>query len=112
MCWNPRIRISQFLRSVSWEIWQRDADRCLSCGTESHIFGHGGARETAAKLGTDFLGEIPLHMAIRETSDGGTPITASDPSSPQAKAFIAVAEKVLAKLEAANTRPAPRIVME
>jgi ATP-binding protein involved in chromosome partitioning len=85
---------------------------CPHCGHESHIFGHGGARETAAKLGTDFLGEIPLHIAIRETSDGGTPITASDPSSPQAKAFIAVAEKVLAKLDAANTRPAPRIVME
>jgi len=85
---------------------------CPHCGEESHIFGHGGARETAAKLGTDFLGEIPLHIAIRETSDGGTPIMASDPSSPQAKAFLAVAEKVLAKLEAADTRPAPRIVME
>jgi ATP-binding protein involved in chromosome partitioning len=85
---------------------------CPHCGTESHIFGHGGARETAAKLGTDFLGEIPLHMAIRETSDGGTPITASDPTSPQAKAFLAVAEKVLAKLDTAKPRPAPRIVME
>ena len=85
---------------------------CPHCGKESHIFGHGGARETAAKLGTDFLGEIPLHMAIRETSDGGTPITASDPTSPQAKAFLAVAEKVLAKLDTAKPRPAPRIVME
>src|SRR5215470_17679285 len=85
---------------------------CPHCGQESHIFGHGGARETAAKLGTDFLGEIPLHIAIRETSDGGTPITARDPQSPQAKAFMAVAEKVLAKIEAADQRPAPRIVME
>ena len=85
---------------------------CPHCGKESHIFGHGGARETAAKLGTDFLGEIPLHIAIRETSDGGTPITASDPTSPQAKAFIALGERVLAKLETADTRPAPRIVME
>ncbi|MBI1210597.1 MAG: P-loop NTPase [Alphaproteobacteria bacterium] len=85
---------------------------CPHCGKESHIFGHGGARETAAKLGTDFLGEIPLHMAIRETSDGGAPIAATDPGSPQAKAFLAVAEKVLAKLETADTRPAPRIIME
>ena len=46
---------------------------CPHCGKESHIFGHGGARETAEKLGTDFLGEIPLHIAIRETSDGGAP---------------------------------------
>jgi ATP-binding protein involved in chromosome partitioning len=85
---------------------------CPHCGTESHIFGHGGARETAAKLGTDFLGEIPLHIAIRETSDGGAPITASQPASPQAKAFLALAEKVLAKLDTAKPRPAPRIIME
>ncbi len=85
---------------------------CPHCGRESHIFGHGGARETAAKLGCDFLGEIPLHIAIRETSDGGTPITARDPQSSQAKAFVAVAEKILAKLEAGDGRTAPRIVME
>ena len=85
---------------------------CPHCGQESHIFGHGGARETAAKLGCDFLGEIPLHMSIRETSDGGTPITARDPNGPQSQAFIALAEKVAAKLDAANMRPAPRLVME
>ena len=85
---------------------------CPSCGHESHIFGHGGARETAVKLGTDFLGEIPLHIAIRETSDGGTPIVAREPESPQAKAFLALAERVAQKLDAGNTRPAPRIVME
>ena len=85
---------------------------CPNCGHESHIFGHGGARETAAKLGTDFLGEIPLHIAIRETSDGGTPITAREPDGPQAKAFIALAERIAQKLDAGDTRPAPRIVME
>jgi ATP-binding protein involved in chromosome partitioning len=85
---------------------------CPSCGHESHIFGHGGAKETAAKLGTDFLGEIPLHIAIRETSDGGTPITAREPDSPQAKAFLVLAERVAQKLDAGDTRPAPRIVME
>jgi ATP-binding protein involved in chromosome partitioning len=85
---------------------------CPNCGHEAHIFGHGGAKETAAKLGVDFLGEIPLHMAIRETSDGGTPITARDPESPQAKAFLALAERVAQKLDAGDTKPAPRIVME
>jgi len=85
---------------------------CPNCGHESHIFGHGGARETAANLGTDFLGEIPLHIAIRETSDGGTPITAREPNGPQAKAFIDLAARVAAKLDAGNTRAAPRIVME
>ena len=85
---------------------------CPNCGHESHIFGHGGARETAATLGTDFLGEIPLHIAIRETSDGGTPITARDPTGPQAKAFVELAARVAAKLDAGDTRTAPRIVIE
>jgi len=85
---------------------------CPNCGHESHIFGHGGARETAAKLGTDFLGEIPLHIAIRETSDGGTPITARDPGGPQSKAFLDLAERIIAKLDAGDDRAAPRIVME
>ena len=44
---------------------------CPNCGHVSHIFAHGGAKAEAAKLGTDFLGEVPLHIAIRETSDGG-----------------------------------------
>jgi ATP-binding protein involved in chromosome partitioning len=85
---------------------------CPNCGHESHIFGHGGARETADKLGTDFLGEIPLDIAIRETSDGGTPITARDPSGVQARAFLALAERVAAKLDAGDTHAAPRIIME
>ena len=85
---------------------------CPNCGHESHIFGHGGARETAAELGTDFLGEIPLHIRVRETSDGGTPITALDSKSPQAKAFVELAVRVAAKLDAGDARKAPRIVME
>jgi ATP-binding protein involved in chromosome partitioning len=85
---------------------------CPHCGQASHIFGHGGARETAAKLGCDFLGEIPLHIAIRETSDSGTPITATAAQSPQAQAFIALAEKIAAKLDTADTRTPPRIIIE
>ncbi len=85
---------------------------CPNCGHESHIFGHGGARETAVKLGTDFLGEIPLDIAIRETSDKGTPITAREPGSPQARAFAQIAERIAAKLDAGATKPAPRIIME
>ncbi|MDZ4739977.1 MAG: iron-sulfur cluster carrier protein ApbC [Alphaproteobacteria bacterium] len=85
---------------------------CPNCGHESHIFGHGGAKETAEKIGCDFLGEIPLHISIRETSDGGTPITARDPSSPQALAFMALADRIAEKLKAGTTRPSPRIIME
>ena len=71
---------------------------CPSCGERSEIFGHGGARETAAELGCDFLGEIPLHIKLRETSDAGTPITASDPESVEARAFTTIAEQIKDRL--------------
>ncbi|MDA1098609.1 MAG: Mrp/NBP35 family ATP-binding protein [Proteobacteria bacterium] len=71
---------------------------CPSCGHRAEIFGHGGARATAAELGCDFLGEIPLHISLRETSDAGTPIAASDPASPQAEAFMAIAKEVKQRL--------------
>jgi len=86
---------------------------CPHCGKESHIFGHGGARETARNLGCDFLGEIPLVPAIRETSDAGTPIVAAQPKSAEAKAFLALAGRVADKLSSgARARPAPKIVVE
>ncbi|HEY3776781.1 MAG TPA: iron-sulfur cluster carrier protein ApbC [Rhizomicrobium sp.] len=84
---------------------------CPHCGKESHIFSHGGARKVAESLGAPFLGEIPLVSLIRETSDAGTPIVAAAPDSSEARAFVALAEKV-AKMLAAPTRAAPRIVME
>jgi len=86
---------------------------CPHCGKESHIFGHGGGLETAAELGTDFLGEIPLVPSIRETSDAGTPIVAKEPNSPEAQAFLALARRVREKLAATDdARPAPKIVVE
>ena len=84
---------------------------CPNCGHESHIFGQGGARATAEKLGAPFLGEIPLVPAIRETSDAGTPIVASAPESREAEAFLAVARGVAKALQG-PARAAPRIVME
>jgi ATP-binding protein involved in chromosome partitioning len=84
---------------------------CPHCGHESHIFGHGGARETAKALATPFLGEIPLVSAIRETSDAGTPIVAAAPDSPEAGAFLLIAKEVAVKIETPQ-RAAPKIVME
>lgn len=84
---------------------------CPSCGHRENIFGSGGARESASNLGVPFLGEIPLHAKIRELSDLGTPITASDPDSTQAKSFAEIASGVLGNLETAS-RPAPKIVIE
>src|SRR5579871_45842 len=84
---------------------------CPHCGQESHIFGHGGARETARKLHVPFLGEIPLVPAIRETSDTGQPIVATRPEAPEAKAFLSIAASIAEAL-ASNARVAPRIVLE
>jgi ATP-binding protein involved in chromosome partitioning len=86
---------------------------CPNCGHESQIFGHGGAKRTAKDLETDFLGEIPLVPSIRETSDAGTPIVAKEPGGPEARAFLALAEKIAWKLQdSVAVRQAPRIVME
>ena len=82
---------------------------CPNCDHKSEIFGHGGAREEAAQLGCDFLGEIPLDIDIRRLSDAGTPIVANQPDGPHAQAYASVAKAVLGKLGAA--RAAPRIVM-
>jgi ATP-binding protein involved in chromosome partitioning len=84
---------------------------CPHCGHETHIFSHGGARDVASNLGVPFLGEIPLVPRIRETSDAGTPIVASAPESPEALAFMAVANAIAVALKA-PARPAPKIVME
>jgi len=84
---------------------------CSECGHESHIFGHGGARDTAKTLNVPFLGEIPLVPKIRETSDAGTPIVAESPDSREAEAFMTLARSVADRIKSA-TPPAPRIVME
>jgi ATP-binding protein involved in chromosome partitioning len=88
---------------------------CPNCGHRSEIFGHGGARREAARLGMDFLGEIPLDIVIRETSDGGFPIVAAEPESAHAMAYRAIAETVWAKVEAnraARAAGAPKIVIQ
>lgn len=85
---------------------------CPHCGERSDIFSHGGARKEAERMGVDFLGEIPLDIAIRETSDGGKPIVVSQPSSPHAAAYRAIAEAVWAKLSGGAVRAMPKISVE
>jgi ATP-binding protein involved in chromosome partitioning len=86
---------------------------CPNCGHESHIFSHGGAKACAAELGVPFLGEIPLDIEIRETSDGGAPVTVSNPGSENAERFREIARKVWAAVEAGKSgRAGPRIVVE
>ncbi|MGQ0682154.1 Mrp/NBP35 family ATP-binding protein, partial [Bradyrhizobium sp.] len=73
--------------------------QCPQCGTRSDIFGHGGARHEAEKLGVPFLGEIPLHMSIRATSDAGTPVVDSEPDGPYAAIYRAIGAKVREQLQ-------------
>ena len=67
---------------------------CPHCGERTDVFGHGGARDEAAKLNLPFLGEVPLNIAIRETSDQGDPITISSPDSDLAKNYRAIAAMI------------------
>ncbi|MEN3931069.1 Mrp/NBP35 family ATP-binding protein [Microvirga sp. W0021] len=85
---------------------------CPHCGQSSHIFGHGGARDEAAKLNVPFLGEVPLNMTIRELSDAGRPVVIADPDGPHAKLYKDMAQQVWNSLSSGNNRNAPRIVIE
>jgi ATP-binding protein involved in chromosome partitioning len=86
---------------------------CPNCGHRTDIFAHGGARREAERLGVEFLGEIPLDIAIRETSDSGQPIVVSQPASAHAKSYRAIAKRLLEKLAPAGARRAPpKIVVQ
>jgi ATP-binding protein involved in chromosome partitioning len=87
---------------------------CPHCGSATDIFAHGGAKSEAARLGVPFLGEVPLTLAIRETSDAGKPVVVSEPDSSAAEAYRDIAAKAWGELERdrRGARAAPRIVME
>ena len=85
--------------------------QCPECGTRADIFGHGGAQHEAQRQGVPFLGEVPLHMAIREKSDAGLPVVATEPDGAHARIYREIAARVRAGLAGAS-KPAPRIVIE
>jgi ATP-binding protein involved in chromosome partitioning len=85
--------------------------QCPECGTRADIFGHGGARHEAERQGVPFLGEVPLHIEIREKSDAGLPVVATDPDGAHAKIYREIAARVRAGLAGAS-KPAPKIVIE
>ena len=87
---------------------------CPACGHRAELFHHGGARETARRLGVDFLGEIPLDISIRTTSDSGRPIVVTQPESPHAASYRQIAAGLIDKATSAVSgagRAQPRIVM-
>jgi len=88
--------------------------QCPHCGSRSDIFGHGGARHEAERLRVPFLGEVPLHMTIRERSDSGLPVVATEPDGEHAKIYREIATRVRDQLKigADTGRTAPRIIIE
>ena len=72
---------------------------CEKCGHRANIFGYQGAKQTALELKENFLGEIPLHLSIRENSDNGTPIVMANPDSPYTKAYEQIAKNIVKILE-------------
>ncbi len=86
---------------------------CPNCGHREELFGHGGARREAERIGVEFLGELPLKLAIRELADAGTPIVAARPETDEAKAYLRIAARLREKLaERSGGAAGPRIVIE
>ncbi|MBI37202.1 MAG: hypothetical protein CL568_06420 [Alphaproteobacteria bacterium] len=85
---------------------------CPNCNHQTNIFGHGGARAEAEKLNCDFLGEIPLDLDIRVTSDIGRPIVVDQPMGEHAEAYKAMAEIVVSKLKAKTKDDNPKIIFD
>jgi ATP-binding protein involved in chromosome partitioning len=86
---------------------------CPDCGGRHDVFGHGGAREEAERIGVPFLGEVPLAMPIRETSDAGKPVVATAAEGPHAKVYRDIALKVRERLDAlSGTRAMPEIIFD
>jgi ATP-binding protein involved in chromosome partitioning len=86
---------------------------CTKCGERHEIFGHGGAREEARRLGVPFLGEIPLDATLRERSDSGKPVVATAPDTPRARLYVDIARTVWTAVErGGQIKATPRIVVE
>ena len=86
---------------------------CPTCNHVTPIFGHGGARQEADRRGIPFLGEIPLDMQIRQTSDDGRPIVATEPEGVHGKHYVEIARAIWSAIASgAASRQAPRIVIE
>jgi ATP-binding protein involved in chromosome partitioning len=81
--------------------------RCPACGHHDEIFSHGGGKELAAAVGTEFLGELPIDGRVRHGGDAGIPIVVGVPDGEHAKLFMGIAERVAARI-AAHVLSGPR----
>jgi ATP-binding protein involved in chromosome partitioning len=84
---------------------------CTKCDERHEIFGSGAGEALARRYETELLGRVPLGADVRAAGDAGTPIVLSQPSSPQATEFRAIADRVVARVgaRAATARPLPTL---
>src|SRR5690606_14548998 len=86
---------------------------CSNCGHAEHVFGAGGGERMATQYGVPLLGSLPLDIAIREQTDGGSPTVAADPDSPLARAYREIARRAAARLaQQARNKALPNIVVQ
>jgi ATP-binding protein involved in chromosome partitioning len=71
---------------------------CSNCGHAEPIFGAGGGEKMCGEYGVDFLGALPLTMAIREQADSGRPTVVADPEGSIALIYKAIARKIAVKV--------------
>jgi ATP-binding protein involved in chromosome partitioning len=71
---------------------------CSNCGHAEAIFGEGGGAKMCAEYGVEFLGALPLTMAIREQTDSGKPTVVADPDGAVAAVYKTIARKVAVKV--------------
>lgn len=84
---KTNVPVLGILENMSWF-------ECPSTGQRFPIFGEGGARREAARLGVELLGEVPLQTSVRESGDRGRPILLEEPDSPAARVFREAAQKI------------------
>ncbi|XP_053139556.1 iron-sulfur protein NUBPL isoform X3 [Hemicordylus capensis] len=95
--------IEKLLRKVLGLVQNMSIFQCPKCKHETHIFGNDGVRNLANDLDLDVLGDVPLHVHIRETSDTGKPIVVSQPQSNVTQAYLKIAAEIVKKLPVAPT---------
>jgi len=85
---------------------------CPHCNEETYIFGKKGAELEAKRQNVDFLGGIPLEVAIRETSDDGEPIVSCHPEANVSKSFLSIARKIVNRSDAKKKSDNPNIIIQ
>ena len=83
--------------------------QCTKCDTKHEIFGNGGAKAEAQKLGVPFLNEIPLDISLRITSDDGNPIVQKEPNSIISQKYMEIGAQIIKTIKI-NEKPSPRII--